>query len=100
MPEYPFQLPDGQIIHRVYSMKDAPSIGTVIDIDGQPCKRIASDCIIDGDPLSKRYPHVSYTLPRSIDAKDAPQRDRRGHVICKDHAHEKMLAEKYGYAFD
>ena len=100
MPEYPFESPTGQIVHRVYSMASVPSIGDTIDIDGVPHRRVASDFVVDGNPLSSRYPVESLTLSRAIPLSDAPKRGYRGRVIIESRDHEKRLCEKYGYVAD
>lgn len=94
MPEYPFRTPDGTITHRLYAMKDAPSIGDTVTIDGQPCVRVASDCLVNSDPVSKRYPVESVSLPRNI--PECKRRSPRGRPIIENAAHHKRICEVYG----
>lgn len=100
MPEYPFRKPDGTITHRAMPMSQAVPIGDTLTIDGEPCVRVASDCLINGDPLSGRYPHESPT----ISAKDARARgmkfSKRGVPIFENRNQERSYASERGLAFD
>lgn len=100
MPEYPFRKPDGSIVTRVMSMRDAPSIGDALTIDGEPCVRLASDFVVNGDPLSKRYPHESFQVSHE-DAKAAGLKfSARGVPVFKNAGQERSFASRFGYAFD
>lgn len=66
MPEYQFRrLSDGELVSRFYSMHDMPSIGDVVDIDGEPCKRIASKGIQLHEDIKNvvhKYPYESHSI--------------------------------------
>lgn len=94
MPEYDFRAPDGSIRTAVFAMKDAPSIGSTVEIDGVPCVRLPSDSQLNTNPLSKRYPVESRVLPRNIPGcKKSP----RGLPIIQNREHERRIAGTYGF---
>lgn len=100
MPEYPFRNPDGATVYRFFSMNEAPTIGDTVDIDGVPCVRLASDCVVNGDPLSGRYPHESYQISHA-DAKQAGLKfSDRGVPVFQNAKQERSFASRFGYAFD
>lgn len=100
MPEYPFRTPAGEVIHRVFAMKDAPSIGDTVEINGQPCVRLASDCQVNGDPLSGRYPHESFSVSAAEARKRGLKFSPRGVPVFQNASQERGFASEYGYAFD
>lgn len=101
MPEYPFRTPAGEIIHRVYAMKDAPSIGEPVNFeDYGRCVRLASDCQVNGDPLSGRYPHESFNISAAEARKRGLKFSPRGVPVFQNASQERGFASEYGYGFD
>ncbi len=100
MPEYPFRAPDGSTVHAFYTMQDAPCIGDTVVIDGKPCVRLASDCVVNGDPLSGRYPHESFTIS-TVEAKRAGLKfSGRGVPVFQNKWQERDFAKQRGLEFD
>lgn len=97
MPLYPFQCEDGSKVDLLFSMFDAPSIGTTIERDGKRLTRLASDAQIDPAHNRHQYPYVSQALPRGLPG--APH-NRLGQPIVKSKRHERELMARHGYVKD
>jgi len=99
MPDYEFKAPDGTVKTKFFPISRAPALGSTVEIDGQPCVRIISPSIVvDGNPLSTRYPVVSRFLKKGH--PDCPQDPKTGRAIITSKNHEDYICKKYGYAKD
>ena len=94
MPEYDFRAPDGSIKTAVFSMKDAPSIGATVELDGVPCVRLPSNHQANTNLLKDRYPCVSRALP-----KWAPgfKHDSAGRPILQNSKSVDRFCKQNGY---
>ena len=98
MPNYEFLNPKGEVVTRFYSADRAPEIGSVINIDGEPCTRIISTPRTSMENSFRHgYPRVSYTLPRGIE--DAPCMPD-GKPVITSKKHQDELCKKYKYTND
>lgn len=97
MPEYPFKKPDGTITTRVMTMREAPSIGEVVDIDGERCVRVASEFRPQGEAACRQFPYESYSLPDTIGKNGDAKLSARGKVIVQSKEHRANICAKYGY---
>ena len=62
MPNYEFQMPDGLVVTQFFRMKDVPDVGSMIDIGGVECMRIASAL----NTTDVWRPYISHRLPRNL----------------------------------
>lgn len=96
--KYEFQDPDGNVVEIDMSMRDAPSIGSIINHGGRQLTRIAS-ISVQVDPATNRsqYPYVSHALPRNLaGCKTA----KGGKPIVESKRHEREIMAKHGYVKD
>lgn len=95
MPAYEFQTDSGQVIEVVFSMSDAPAIGSVYEhpMFG-PVTRIASRSEVSTNFTTSTYPYVSRALPRNL---QGCKTDRQGHPIIESRRHERNVASMHGY---
>ena len=77
---YQFTDEVGKIRELNYSMKDVPSIGDVVFVDGEQFTRIASQ-----------------SLPRNL---KGCKTDRTGHPVVQSRRHERNIMSEHGYAKD
>lgn len=65
MPLYLFEREDGSHVEAYYTMANAPSIGSVVEIDGESATRLASCHLPQPEAQRKfeRYPYESNALP-------------------------------------
>jgi hypothetical protein len=94
---YQFTDAVGEIRELNYSMKDVPSIGDVVFIDGEQFTRIASSIQVDPATCRSQYPYVSQCLPRNL---KGCKTDRTGHPVVQSRRHEKNIMSEHGYAKD
>lgn len=97
MPLYPFVDESGEVAEFLFAMKDAPSIGATVSIDGKDWVRVASDFTVDPGTNRYQYPYVSNALPRGL--KGCPK-DKKGKPIIMSRRHERNIAAMHGYAKD
>ena len=99
MPEYQFEdLATGEQVLALFSMADAPSIGTLLTLDGRRVRRLFSDCQINSDPVSGRYPIKSNTLPRWMPGCEHIQTGKeRGKPIIQNKQHELRVMGENGF---
>ena len=76
MPEYEFERPEGQVILHFMPMAEAPSIGSTVLIDGEPCTRIVSQI---QRPIVETTSFTSHQLARYH--PDAPNLDAKGRPV-------------------
>jgi hypothetical protein len=95
MPIYPFKNEvTGEIKEVIYSMTDAPSIGTTVLFDGIGYVRISSDFTVDDGFNRYQYPYVSNSLPRKLNGCDLTA---AGKPIIMSRRHERNIASMHGY---
>ena len=86
MPIYLFKGKNGEDVEKYFSYEDAPSIGTTILIDNNPCVRVAS-FVLDTAGIARKthkYPYVSRSLCRNAEGCDT---NKKGQPIIKSQAH-------------
>lgn len=91
MPEYPFRKPDGSTITAVYPMRDAPSIGSTVEINGEPCVRLASDFLVNGNSLQTQFPIVDRSLPPIPECKQ----NGKGYNVIESAKQMDTICKKY-----
>ena len=79
-------------------MANVPSIGEVIEHEGEKLRRIAC-CQIDAgiDAKVHGYPYVSSSLPRNLKGCDT---NRLGKPIVTSRRHEREVISRHGYSRD
>lgn len=97
MPLYPFIDESGEVQEFMFSMKEAPSIGTTVTIDGKEWIRVASDFTVDPGTNRSQYPYVSNALPRNL--AGCPT-NKQGKPVIMSRRHERNIAAIHGYAKD
>jgi hypothetical protein len=96
--KYEFQDPDGNVVEIDMPMRDAPSIGSIIERDGVRLTRVPS-LSVQVDPATNRsqYPYVSQALPRNLaGCKTA----KGGKPIVESKRHEREIMSRHGYVKD
>jgi len=88
----------GKTVELHYSMADVPSIGEIIEHEGERLRRIAG-CQIDAgiDAKVHGYPYVSSSLPRNLKGCDT---NRQGKPIVTSRRHEREVISRHGYSRD
>jgi hypothetical protein len=95
MPSYSFiDESTGESCELVFAMKDAPSIGTTVEVDGKQFVRVVSDYQVDPGTNRSQYPYVSSSLPRRL---DGCKTDRQGKPIIESRRHERNVMAQHGY---
>jgi hypothetical protein len=95
MPSYSFiDESTGESCELVFAMKDAPSIGTTVEVDGKQFVRVVSDYQVDPGTNRSQYPYVSNSLPRRL---DGCKTDRHGKPIIESRRHERNVMAQHGY---
>ena len=94
---YEFLDIDGKLVELTYSMKEVPSIGCIINLDGKELKRVASNSV-QVDPATNRpqYPYVSACLPRNLSGC----KTQGGKPIVESKRHEREIMARHGYVKD
>jgi hypothetical protein len=96
--KYEFQDSDGNLIELDYPMREAPSIGSIIEHEGRRLTRVPS-LSVQVDPATNRsqYPYVSQALPRNLaGCKTA----KGGKPIVESKRHEREIMARHGYVKD
>ena len=88
----------GKTVELHYSMADVPSIGEIIEHEGERLRRIAG-CQIDAgiDAKVHGYPYLSSSLPRNLKGCDT---NRQGKPIVTSRRHEREVISRHGYSRD
>lgn len=88
----------GKTVELHYSMANVPSIGEVIEHEGEKLRRIAC-CQVDAgiDAKVHGYPYVSSSLPRNLKGCDT---NRQGKPIVTSRRHEREVISRHGYSRD
>lgn len=88
----------GKTVELHYSMANVPSIGEVIEHEGEKLRRI-SCCQIDAGMAAKvhGYPYVSSALPRNLEGCGT---NGQGKPIVTSRNHERELRSRHGYSRD
>lgn len=97
MPLYPFINESGDVAEFFFSMKDAPSIGTTVEIEDGKWIRIASDFTVDPGSNRYQYPYVSSALPRNL---PGCKTTKTGKPVIMSRRHERNIASMHGYTKD
>lgn len=96
--KYEFTDPDGNLVEIDMPMRDAPSIGSIIEHNGMRLTRIPSTSV-QVDPASNRsqYPYVSHALPRNLSGCKVAV---GGKPIIESKRHEREVMARHGYVKD
>lgn len=95
MPSYSFiDESTGESCELVFAMKDAPSIGTTVEVDGKQFVRVANDYQVDPGTNRSQYPYVSNSLPRRL---AGCKTDNKGKPIIESRRHERNVMAQHGY---
>lgn len=96
MPLYSFiDESTGETIELQYSMRDAPSIGSTVEVDGRTLTRVVSDYQVDDGRNRSQYPYVSSSLPRNLEGCST---NSQGKPVIMSRRHEKEVMARHGYA--
>jgi len=98
MPSYSFiNESTGESVELWFAMKDAPSIGATVEVDGKQLVRVVNDYQVDPGTNRSQYPYVSQALPRNL---DGCKTDKNGKPVIMSKRHERNVMAKHGYAKD
>lgn len=93
MPEYAMQSPSGEVRDFFYPMREAPSIGETVEIDGQTWTRLPSAAHIGVEPARSRYPIESISLPPTVPGCKI---SKNGRPIIRSQEHARQIADTHG----
>ena len=95
MPAYEFRTESGQVIEVVFSMSDAPAVGSTYE---HPMfgtvTRIVSRAQVSPNFTTSTYPYVSHALPRNLPGTRC---DAHGHPIIHSRREERNVASQHGF---
>jgi len=94
---YEFLDESGNVVEINMPMRDAPSIGSIINHEGRALTRIASDMQVDPGTNRHQYPYVSHSLPRNL---DGCKTTRKGKPIVTSKRHEREIMAQHGFEKD
>ena len=100
MPMYEFKREsDGKIVEVFFNMANAPSIGSVIEEDGEKLTRIVSDSQISAavEVVTHQYPYVSRSMPRNVPGCET---NKHGQPIISSQRHEREVMDRLGLERD
>lgn len=95
--KYEFTDDDGNLVEIEMPMRDAPSIGSIIERDGRRLTRIASAMQVDPGTNRSQYPYVSNSLPRNL---AGCKTTKLGKPIVESKRHEREVMARHGYEKD
>lgn len=95
--KYEFLDDSGDVVELDLPMREAPSIGSEIVIDGRRLVRIASMMQVDPGTNRHRYPYVSHALPRRLPGCSTT---REGKPIVMSKRHERNIMSQHGFEKD
>lgn len=95
--KYEFTDEHGNVVEMEFPMREAPSIGSIIERDGKRFTRIASAMQVDPGTNRSIYPYVSNALPRRL---EGCKTTRSGKPIVESKRHEKEIMARHGYEKD
>jgi hypothetical protein len=80
-------------------MADAPSIGSVIERDGERFTRLVSDAQVSAEVevVTHKYPYVSQQMPRNLPGCET---NKKGQPIISSRRHEREIMGRYGLERD
>lgn len=90
MPEYEFQRESGEVVSAFFKVDDAPEIGSWVQVDGLPARRVVSA------PAARPVwtPYVSIRLPKNLKGCDC---DAKGRPIIRSQQQEREVMARHGY---
>lgn len=94
---YEFLDPDGNVVEIAMSMRDAPTIGSIIEHEGRQLTRIVSDMQVDPGTNRSQYPYVSSALPRRL---EGCKTTRDGKPVVMSKRHEREIMSRHGFEKD
>lgn len=95
MPSYAFiDESTGESCELVFAMKDAPSIGATVEVDGKRFVRVAGTFQVDPATNRSQYPYVSSSLPRRL--AGCPT-NSQGKPVIMSRRHERNVMAQHGY---
>lgn len=96
--KYEFLDDSGNVVEIEMLMREAPSIGSIIEHNGVRLTRIPSTSV-QVDPAANRsqYPYVSHALPRNLSGCKTM---RGGKPIIESKRHEREVMARHGYVKD
>ncbi len=95
MPAYEFVTEGGMVVECVFSMSDAPTVGSMYQHPTLgPIRRIASASQVSPNFCTGAFPYVSHSLPRNLEGCKC---DSKGHPIIHSRREERNVASRHGY---
>jgi len=95
--KYEFLDSDGNVVEIEMPMRDAPSIGSIIEHEGRALTRIASAMQVDPGTNRHTYPYVSNALPRNL---EGCKTNRIGKPVIMSKRHEREVMARHGFEKD
>jgi hypothetical protein len=94
---YEFLDENGNVVEISMSMGEAPSIGSIMDVEGRKLVRIASAMQVDPATNRHQYPYVSNALPRKLEGCRCTS---GGKPIVMSKRHERDIMARHGFEKD
>lgn len=91
---YSFTNPQGETVELQYSMKDVPSIGETVLVDGEVMTRVCSEFVIDDAHNRNQFPYLSNSLPRNLAGAKC---DAKGRPIITSKKNEREIMARHDY---
>jgi hypothetical protein len=95
--KYEFLDVEGNVVEIEMPMRDAPSIGSIIEREGRVLTRIASAMQVDPGTNRHMYPYVSNALPRNLEGCKST---RIGKPVIMSKRHEREVMARHGFEKD
>ncbi len=100
MPSYDFKREsDGKIVEMFYLMSKVPSIGEVVNVEGENYTRLVSDYQVSAEveTVTHKYPYVSRSMPKNLAGCET---NKKGQPIITSRRHEREIMGRYGLKRD
>ena len=100
MPSYDFKREsDGKIVEMFYLMSKVPSIGEVVNVEGENYTRLVSDYQVSAEveTVTHKYPYVSRSMPKDLAGCET---NKKGQPIITSRRHEREIMGRYGLKRD
>jgi hypothetical protein len=100
MPSYDFRREsDGKVVEMFYLMSKVPSIGEVVNVEGENYTRLVSDYQVSAEveTVTHKYPYVSRSMPKNLAGCET---NKKGQPIITSRRHEREIMGRYGLKRD
>ena len=100
MPSYDFRREsDGKVVEMFYLMSKVPSIGEVVNVEGENYTRLVSDYQVSAEveTVTHKYPYVSRSMPKNLAGCET---NKKGQPIISSRRHEREIMSRHGLKRD